>query len=227
MSDTTTNAVEIVEGVEETAGLYTEPYDSIPDEWSMEIETCDEYSQSDLANKYGNSICIKFDENSIITDIFCTELNGYDFYNGILTNNVVPAGYAIVYRCTKSAGITAPGFDVRWPNAYNSEGEGVFLKKGLYDRDRFENSGYKVFNYKFVDNQIVERTDEEKANDTGYADALITIANCRANLTKTDYVTIKIAEGKATTEEYEDVLNQRDEWRATINELQEKYGIVN
>lgn len=39
-------------------------------------------------------------------------------------------------------------------------------------------------------------------------------------LAATDYVVIKIAEGAATEEEYADVIAQRKEWRAQINELE-------
>lgn len=39
------------------------------------------------------------------------------------------------------------------------------------------------------------------------------------NLTSTDYIACKIAEGAATREDYADVLAQRAKWRARINEL--------
>lgn len=48
------------------------------------------------------------------------------------------------------------------------------------------------------------------------------ISILQAQLTATDYVVIKIAEGAATREEYEDVIAQREEWRAQINALQEQ-----
>lgn len=42
----------------------------------------------------------------------------------------------------------------------------------------------------------------------------------KAQLRETDYVVIKIAEGAATTEEYSEVITQRESWRARINELE-------
>lgn len=42
----------------------------------------------------------------------------------------------------------------------------------------------------------------------------------KAKLRETDYAVIKIAEGVATTEEYADVIAQREVWRARINELE-------
>lgn len=46
------------------------------------------------------------------------------------------------------------------------------------------------------------------------------IEELKENLEKTDYVVIKIAEGVATPEEYADVIEQRQQWRARINELE-------
>lgn len=46
------------------------------------------------------------------------------------------------------------------------------------------------------------------------------IAQLKLNLTKTDYVAVKIAEGVATKEEYADVLEQRQAWRDEINDLE-------
>ena len=47
------------------------------------------------------------------------------------------------------------------------------------------------------------------------------IFELKACLENTDYVVIKIAEGAATREEYADVIAQRQEWRARINELEQ------
>lgn len=41
-------------------------------------------------------------------------------------------------------------------------------------------------------------------------------------LTKTDYIGIKIAEGAATKTEYADIRAQRQEWRSEINQLQDE-----
>lgn len=47
------------------------------------------------------------------------------------------------------------------------------------------------------------------------------IQELKTKLAETDYVVIKIAEGDATREEYENVLDQRKAWRDEINELEE------
>lgn len=46
------------------------------------------------------------------------------------------------------------------------------------------------------------------------------IAILQMKLQTTDYVVIKIAEGAATRDEYEDVITQREQWRAEINALE-------
>ena len=46
------------------------------------------------------------------------------------------------------------------------------------------------------------------------------INRLKVKLAQTDYCVIKIAEGEATSEEYADVLVQRKQWRAQINELE-------
>lgn len=48
------------------------------------------------------------------------------------------------------------------------------------------------------------------------------IAELKKKLSDTDYVVVKIAEGSATKEEYEDVISKRREWRKEINELEMK-----
>lgn len=46
------------------------------------------------------------------------------------------------------------------------------------------------------------------------------ITELKQMLRDTDYVTIKIAEGVSTKEEYAEILEQRSAWRAEINELE-------
>lgn len=46
------------------------------------------------------------------------------------------------------------------------------------------------------------------------------IAQYKSELSMTDYVSCKIAEGAATKEEYAEVLTERQQWRDKINELQ-------
>ena len=44
-----------------------------------------------------------------------------------------------------------------------------------------------------------------------------TILDCEAKLTSTDYIAAKIAEGKATKDEYADKIAERQQWRDDIN----------
>ena len=46
------------------------------------------------------------------------------------------------------------------------------------------------------------------------------IEACKQRLAETDYVVIKIAEGAATRDEYEDVIEERASLRERINELE-------
>lgn len=46
------------------------------------------------------------------------------------------------------------------------------------------------------------------------------IADLKAKLTASDYAVIKIAEGAATSEEYAELIANRQAWRARINELE-------
>lgn len=48
------------------------------------------------------------------------------------------------------------------------------------------------------------------------------IEKLKQNLSSTDYVIIKIMEGKATLDEYADVIANRDKWREEINLLESK-----
>ena len=46
------------------------------------------------------------------------------------------------------------------------------------------------------------------------------IAALKRKLSETDYAVIKIAEGAATTADYADLIEQRQTWRAEINDLE-------
>lgn len=65
--------------------------------------------------------------------------------------------------------------------------------------------------------RAVSITEEEY--DALNVSADMELAELHANLTSTDYIACKIAEGAATREDYADVLAQRAKWRARINEL--------
>lgn len=88
-----------------------------------------------------------------------------------------------------------------------------------FDKPIIDDRG--IYNYKMSDDNIpVEKTDEDKAADLSRINACTEISILKAKLAETDYVAAKIAEGSATIEEYGLVINQRQEWRARINELE-------
>ena len=66
----------------------------------------------------------------------------------------------------------------------------------------------------------VTYTEEPTPEPTAQELAAKEIFRLKAQLRETDYVVIKIAEGAATTEEYSEVIAQRETWRARINELE-------
>ena len=70
-----------------------------------------------------------------------------------------------------------------------------YLSAGLTD----ENG---VFNYKLTDGKPELRTAEEKSPELKRIAAAQEIAELKAKLSATDYITAKIAEGAATREEY-------------------------
>lgn len=88
-----------------------------------------------------------------------------------------------------------------------------YFKKGLIDKNG-------IYNYRYIDNTIIERTDEGKQLELDkirYRDEIMKLKN---KLIETDYITIKIAEGVAIKEEYADVLALRNNWRERINQLE-------
>ena len=52
------------------------------------------------------------------------------------------------------------------------------------------------------------------------------ITTLKKQLTDTDYVVIKIAEGVAVKEDYAEVLVQRQQWRAEINRLEAELALA-
>ena len=52
----------------------------------------------------------------------------------------------------------------------------------------------------------------------------IQIQELKQKLSDTDYIACKIAEGVATTEEYVDMIAQRQAWREEINKLEGSNG---
>lgn len=88
-----------------------------------------------------------------------------------------------------------------------------YLSAGLTD----ENG---IFNYKLTDGKPELRTSEEKAPEMERIATAQEIAELKAKLAATDYISAKIAEGAATREEYAGKLAKRAEWRHRINELE-------
>ena len=74
---------------------------------------------------------------------------------------------------------------------------------------------------KFVDGKVVVDKKAKAEKDRQF-EINNEIAILESQLISTDYVVLKIAEGVATEEEYADVLKDRAEWRARINELEGK-----
>lgn len=81
--------------------------------------------------------------------------------------------------------------------------------------DRIEETSkeYVLYNGSYILKSEADtmQTDEDKQ---------ARISELKAKLSATDYIVIKIAEGEATREEYESILEDRQKWRAEINELQ-------
>lgn len=82
-------------------------------------------------------------------------------------------------------------------------------------------NGYQIIDYGVEDEEklfkvqempVVEPTKEQIAQKQ--------IQRLKQQLSYSDYVVIKIAEGSATAEEYADVLAARRRWRAEINALE-------
>ena len=88
-----------------------------------------------------------------------------------------------------------------------------FLPAGLID----ENG---IANYKYSGGEIVPRTAADKADELANLAVTREIGELKAALAATDYISIKIAEGAATREEYAEQIAQRAGWRARINELE-------
>lgn len=91
--------------------------------------------------------------------------------------------------------------------------QGNYLERGLTGADG-------IYNYKLVDGVPVLRSDEEKAPERARIAAQAEISRLKRNLSDTDYISAKIAEGAATKEEYSDKLAERAGWRVRINELE-------
>lgn len=74
---------------------------------------------------------------------------------------------------------------------------------------------------KYVNGEVL--VDEEQVLKDSQLEELYNQYNfVYSQLQSTDYITCKIVEGVATKEDYQDILDQRVEWRKQINELQKE-----
>ena len=113
-------------------------------------------------------------------------------------------GYVILYR------------DEHWVKLRDLKGKEYWLAgAGYYD------ASHTMEDYGDLPEGATLTRPEMTADEKAKADAQAEIQSLMTQLSNTDYVAAKIAEGVATKEEYADVLASRQEWRARINELQE------
>lgn len=105
---------------------------------------------------------------------------------------------------------------------FTEDAENDFIKDGFIEID--EEQGNKLkwnVPQMYVRGEVIDDTAEIEKRQTE-ENTIREIINLKSQLTETDYVVIKIAEGVATEEEYSDILKDRAEWRARINELEGK-----
>lgn len=108
---------------------------------------------------------------------------------------------------------------IGWTEIDRGEGDkyhhaqGHYLECGLTDVDG-------LYNYKLVDGKPMLRSDEKKTPERTRIAAQAEIFQLKKKLADTDYISVKIAEGAATREEYADKLVERVGWRTRINELE-------
>lgn len=141
-------------------------------------------------------------------------INTYKVYVKTNTDGIITAINSSAFL-SNTTGWTEidEGTDDRYHHA-----QGHYLEKGITDN----NSQY---NYKLIDDKVVERTDEDKAPELAIIEAKIEIAQLKKKLADTDYISNKIAEGAATKEQYAEKLAERQTWRDRINELEELYNV--
>ena len=107
---------------------------------------------------------------------------------------------------------------------FTEDAENDFIKDGFIEID--EEQGNKLkwnVPQMYVRGEVVDDTAEIEKRQTE-ENTIREIINLKSQLTETDYVVIKIAEGVATEKDYADVLKDRAEWRERINELEKEIG---
>lgn len=92
-----------------------------------------------------------------------------------------------------------------------------YFDGGLYTEDG-------ICRYKWTGRSAVERSEEEIAADRAAREQAKypakRVAELKQLLADSDYAVIKIAEGAADREEYEELIAQRQAWREEINSLE-------
>lgn len=135
-----------------------------------------------------------------------------------------------VYAKTNDSGvITAINSSAFLPNVIIEADKWTEIDEGTGDRYHHAQGHYLdnpltdengLYNYLLIDGKPVLRSDEDKVPELERINALVEIAQLKAQLAATDYIAAKLAEGAATADEYADELAQRAEWRKRINELE-------
>ena len=90
-----------------------------------------------------------------------------------------------------------------------------------YEIDDYEHFYNASFCYYLQGNKLVY-DDTAKVKAEKQEKILMQISELKQLLTQSDYKALKFAEGWITTEQYTDVLNQRQAWRDEINSLTER-----
>lgn len=96
------------------------------------------------------------------------------------------------------------------------------LHKPLPARDGFDvvyTNGVWKYQEQPKKPELPEPTEKEKIQDK--------ISEYKSKLFETDYVVLKIAEGRATAEDYAETIAAREEWREAIRELEKELANAN
>ena len=97
-----------------------------------------------------------------------------------------------------------------------------------YRLGKFEN-GIPLLDVEFSDIDdwpyLKDKCPHKTQSDIDRENAIQEISQLKKALSDTDYKAIKYAEGEINPEEYLPIKNQRAEWRAKINKLQEDFNI--
>ena len=103
---------------------------------------------------------------------------------------------------------------VMWGNSQFGEAKAYIVE----DYDHFYQNS---FCYYFKDNKLIY-DDKARENAEKKETLMEQISELKTKLIQSDYKALKFAEGWITTEQYTDVLNQRQAWRDEINSLTER-----